>query len=115
MAYHVIGCGRSIVMFTYSILTDPGTHEYSDSNSNEVKNYRTGSCPGLEFHHPKMEKGTPIKSRHGLEPHHPSMKNNLHSRGETHNNKGTSKHHQMNEKTATLRCTLLHHYLGFFN
>ena len=64
--YHVIGCVRSIVMFTYIILTNPGTHEYSESKSNKVKNYRTGSCPGLEFHHPKMEKGTPIKSRHGF-------------------------------------------------
>ena len=37
------------------------------------KNDRTGTCLGLEFHHPTLEKGTPINSLKWLDHHHSSM------------------------------------------
>ena len=37
------------------------------------KNDRIATCPGLEFHHPKMEKVTPIKAFQGFELHYPKI------------------------------------------
>ena len=38
-----------------------------------VKNDRTGTCQGLEPHHPTMGKVSPIRTRQGLEPHQPTI------------------------------------------
>ena len=64
----------------------------------KCKNDRTGSRPGMKFHHFTTKKGIAINPTRGCNSTTPQWRNDLHYGGEINNTKGTSKNNKIEEK-----------------